>query len=109
MRDPALSVNHVRSPSELLYGLEYSSCKEDGPLSVVAEEFTILVAVDTLSVEVILVVNEIDLHACCRNRCNLDYERSVYIVDDDVHSRKTDHFMELIFPFIYTSVPRHEG
>ena len=59
--------------------------------------------------EIILVVNEIDLHARCRNRRNLDYKRSVNIVDDYVHSGKSDDFVELILALIDTAISRHEG
>ena len=36
--------------------------------------------------EVILIVNKIYLHSCCRNGCNLDNKRSVNIVDHNVHT-----------------------
>ncbi len=55
----------IRSPSELLDRLENTACKEYGPLPVVFVEIAVLVVIDVLSVEIILVVNEIDLHPGC--------------------------------------------
>ena len=79
-------MDHVRCPSELLDCLEDTPCEEYGSFAVVLEEFTIFVIVDLLSVEVVLVVDEIYLHSCCRDRCHLDNKRSVHIIDDNVHS-----------------------
>ena len=59
--------------------------------------------------EIVLIVDEIDLHSCCRNRRDLDHERSVDIVDDYVHSGKSDDFVELILALVDTAVSRHEG
>ena len=79
-------MDYVWCPSELLDSLEYASCKEDGSLAIVLEELSVLVAIYLLSVEIVLVVNEVHLHPCSRNRRNLDYERPVDIIDDNVHS-----------------------
>ena len=99
---------HVRSPSELLHGLKYTACEEDRSLAVVLEEVSVIVAIDAFSVEIILIINKIHLHPGCRDRCNLDYERSVHVVDDDVHSGKADNLMKLVLSFVYAAIARHE-
>ena len=102
-------MDDVRSPSEFLYGLEHTASKEDGPFAVVCKEFPVLVLVNAFSVEVVLVVYEIDLHSCGRNGSNLDHKRPVNVVDDDVHAGEADYFVELVLPFVDTAVARHEG
>ena len=102
-------MDYVRSPSELLYCLKDTSCEEYSSFAVILEEFTIFVIIDLLSVKVVFVVDEIYLHSCCRDRCHLDNKRSVHIIDDDVHSRETDHFVKLVLPFIDAAIARHEG
>ena len=59
--------------------------------------------------EVVFVVNEIDLDPGRRNRCDLDYKRSVNFVDDDIHTGKTDHLMELILSLFDTAISWHEA
>ena len=58
--------------------------------------------------EVVLVVNEVYLHPGCRDRGYLDDQRSVNIVDDDVHPGKSDNFMKLVLPFVDAAISRHE-
>ena len=79
-------MDHIRSPSELLYGLKYTAGEEDGSLSVVGEEFAVLILVYAFAVEIVLIVNEVYLHSGCGYGCDLDYERPVDIADDDVHA-----------------------
>ena len=102
-------MDHVRSPSEFLYGLKYSSCKEDSSFPVVLEVISRFVAIYALAVEIIFIVNEIHLHSRCRNRRNLDYERSVYFIDDDIHTRQTDNFVKLVLSFVDATIAWHEG
>ena len=101
-------MNHIRSPSELLYGLEYSSGKENGSFPVVFEEIAVFIAIYALAVEVVFVVDKIHLHPGCRNRGNLDDQWPVYVVDYDVHSGQTDHFVKLVLPLVDAAIAWHE-
>ena len=65
MRNPSLTVDHIRCPAQLLYGLEYSSCKEDGSFGIVLEEVTVSITIYALAVEVVFVVDEVYLHPGC--------------------------------------------
>ena len=103
-----MTVDHVRCPSEFLDCLENSSCKEYGSLAVILEEFAVRVAIYALTVEIVFVINEIHLHPGRGYGCDLDDKWSVHVVDDDVHARQPDHFVELILPFVDAAVPRHE-
>ena len=98
----------VRRPPELLDRLQDSARKENRTLSVVFEEFPVLVAVDLLAVEIVFVVNEIHLHPGSGYGSNLYHKRPVYIVDDYVHSREADDFMQLVLPLVDAAESRHE-
>ena len=101
-------MDHVRSPPELLDCLKYASCEEYCPLAIILEEFSVLVEIYALSVEVVFVVNEIYLNTfCCGNGSNLDDNRSVHIIHDNVHSRESDDLMELVLSFVDAAVARH--
>ena len=102
-------MDHVRCPSELLDCLEDTPCEEYGSFAVVLEEFSVFVKIYLFSVEIVLVINEVHLHSGSRNGCNLDYKRSVHIIDDDVHSRETDDLMKLVLSFVDAAIARHEG
>ena len=108
MRDPSLTVDYVRGPALFLHSFKYSACKEYSSFSVIAEEFSLLVAIDAFAMEVILVVNEVDLHPCGRDGRNLDDKRSVHIVYHYVHSGKSDNLMKLVLSFVDASIARHE-
>ena len=58
--------------------------------------------------EEVLVVDEIDLHSRDWNGCDLDDERVVGAVDDDVHSRQSYHLMQLSSAFVDVAPFRHE-
>mgnify|MGYP003489659318 CR=1 FL=1 len=60
-------------------------------------------------VEVVIVVDEVNLHACGLYACHLDDERMVRIVDDDVQSRETDDLMQLVTAFVNVSPTGHKG
>ena len=98
----------VRSPPELLDRLEDAPGEEHGPFGIVLEEDSVVIPVNLLSLEIVLVVNEIHLHSCGRDGSDLDHERSVHVVDDNVHSRKPYDLVELVLPFVYASVAGHE-
>ena len=60
------------------------------------------------ALEVVFVVDEIYLHSCWLQRGDFDDQRMVGVVDDQVHAGKTDHFVQLVSAFVYTSVFGHE-
>ena len=101
-------MDDVWSPAELLYCLKHASCKEDGSFAIILEKLSVFVVINAFTVEIVLIINEIHLHPCCRNGSNLDHERSVHIVDDDIHSRKADHLVKLVLSFVDAAVSWHE-
>ena len=60
-------MDYIRCPAELLDSFEDSTCKEDRSFSIVLEEVAISISIHALAVEVILVIDEIYLHAGCRD------------------------------------------
>ena len=60
-------------------------------------------------VEIVIVVNEIYLHACGLQGGNLYNKRMVSIINDYIHSTEADNFVELIAPLVNTTVFRHKG
>ena len=108
MGDPALAVDHVRGPAQLLDGLEDAAGEEDRTLVVVFEGLAGSVAERLLAAEIVLVVNEVDLDARGRDGGDLDDQGPVHVRDDDVHAGKADHLVELVLPLVDTAEPGHE-
>ena len=54
-------------------------------------------------------VDKIDLHPGCLNGGDLDDQRVIVVVDYQIHTGKTDHFVELVSTFVYVSETWHEG
>ena len=108
MGDPALAVDDVRGPAELLDGLKDAAREENGAFAVVAEELPVRVVEDLPAAEIVLVVDEIDLDAGGGNRRDLDDEGPVDVSDDDVHAGEADDFVELVFALVDAAVARHE-
>ena len=100
-------MDDIRCPALFLHCFQDSSGKEDCTFVVISEESAFCIAEDTLAVEVVFIVDEIYLHTGSSG-CYLDDQRSVDIVDHDVHSRKSDDFMELVLPFIDAAISWYE-
>lgn len=59
-------------------------------------------------VEVVIVVDEVYLHTCRLDRGNLDDERVIGIVNDEVHAGESYHFMQLVSAFVDISPFGHK-
>ena len=106
---PALAMDDIRRPAELLNGLKHTLAEEDGTLIVVFEERTVVVVVAGFAVEVIFVVKEVHLHFGLRDGSDLDNQRVVVIVDRNVDTRKPDHFVQAVPAFIDHTEPGHQN
>jgi len=60
---PSTAMHDVRRPAQLHHGFHHALVKEDHALVVVAEKRAIIVAEHIFAVEVVLIVQEIYLHA----------------------------------------------
>lgn len=106
---PALAMDDIRRPAELLYGLKHTLAEEDGTLIVVFEERTVVVVVDGFAVEVIFVVKEVHLHLGLRDGSDLDNQRVIVVVDRNIDTRKPDHFVQAVPAFIDHTEPGHQN
>ena len=98
-----MAVYDFRAPTQFLYCLKNAACKEDGALVVVAVVVAIGVAGHLTIVEIVVVVNEIDLHSGRLQRCHLDDERVVCVIDDKVHARQAYYLVQLVASLVYVA------
>ena len=70
---------------KFLYGLKHTSCKENGSLSIVFIFLSVFIVSHQALGEIVVVINEIYLYSCCRDRGNLDNQRMVGLVKDYHH------------------------
>jgi hypothetical protein len=102
-------VDHVGHPAEFADGLDDAAGVELAALDVVGKFLTVGVGVEEAAREVVVVVNEVDLHTCCLNGSHLDDERMVRVIDDQIHARETDDLMQLVATFVDHTESGHEG
>ena len=95
-----MTVDNVRTPTQFLYCLQYSTSIENGTCIIILVFNTVLVNHLQAVLEVIIVVDEINLHAGGLYGCYLNDKRMVGIVDDKVHTGETYHFVQLISAII---------
>jgi len=104
-----VTVNHVRYPAKLLDGFHHTANEEDTSFIVVLILLPLFINKRFPVLEIILIVNEIDLHPCRLNGGNLDDERMVGVIDDEVHAGETNYFVKLIAAFVDVAIFRHES
>ena len=102
-------MHDIRAPAELLDRFEHAPGKEDRPLVVIRKKRSVFVPDHGLAVKIVLVVDEVNLHAGRRNRRDLDNQLMIVVVDDQIHSREADHFVQLVAALVDQPVTGHEG
>ena len=108
--EPSVEVYEVGDPSEFLSGFECASGEEYGSFVVVGEEFVgVWVGDGAFTAEEVVVVDEVDLHACGLYACDLDEEWVVGVVDNDVEAGETDDFVELVASLVDAAESGHES
>ena len=55
-------MDNVRYPAQFLHSLQHASCKKDGALSIISIVGSVLIFVHLTPAEIVVVVDEIDLH-----------------------------------------------
>ena len=81
-------MDHVRRPVEFSDGLDDAAREEHGAVVVILIEILVAFGDGELPLrEEVVVVDEIDLDSRLLNRCHLDDQRMVSVVDDHVHTR----------------------
>jgi hypothetical protein len=104
-----VAVNNAGIPTQFFDCLEDTPGKESRPLIVVFEKFTVFVFKFRFSLEIVIIIYEIYLHACLLNGGHFDNQWAVGVVDDNVHPRKSDNLVQLVAPFVDVPVFWHKG
>ena len=103
-------MDDVRRPVEFLHRFDDATGEEDATAVVVLAKHALLVIHQVFFLrEEIVVVDEINLHSRFLDGGHLDNERVVGVVDDEVHTRKANHLMELVPPLVDDAVAGHEN
>ena len=105
---PSGEIDEVGLPSELAYRLEGATAEEEQSLVGISQHVVTVVEHALALDGVFLVVDEVDLHACCWDRSHLDDELVVAVVDDEVHAGEADDFMQLVLAVVYLAEFGHE-
>ena len=79
-------MNNIRRPTQFLHRLEHAACKENCTLAIVFIFVSVLVYSHLAVGEIIIIINEINLYARLRNRCHLNNQRMIGVVDDEIHA-----------------------
>lgn len=106
-RHPAVAMDDVWRPAELLHRLQYAPDEEDGTVLIVVE-LPVLVRDGVFPLEEIIVVYKIDLHPRRLDGGDFDDQRVVRVVNDYVHARKPDYLVKLISAFVHIAETWHE-
>ena len=101
-------MNHVGTPAQFLHRLEHTARVENGALHVVRIFLIILIKHHLTLVEVVIVVNEIHLHTGRLNRSHLDNQWMVRIINDNIHTRQTNHLVQLVAALVDISPAGHK-
>ena len=104
-----MTVDKVWTPAQLLYRLQHAAGIEDDTLIVVFVIHAILVHHLQTVLEVIVIINEIDLHTGRLDGSHLDNQRMVGIINDQIHTREADHLVQLVAAFVDGTPLGHEG
>ena len=103
-----MTMNDIRSPAQFLHSLQNATCEEDHTFIIIGKELFVFIMERELPMEIIFIVNKIDLHASLLNGSDLNDQGVVSVIDNQVHSRKPDHFVQLVTTFVDVSKTRHK-
>ena len=101
-------MNYIWRPAEFFYGFQDAATEEYHPVLIVLEIFLLGITEYQLSLKILFVVDEIDLHPGTLDGSYLDDKRMVVVVDNQVHPAQPDDFMQLVTPFIYNTKTWHK-
>src|SRR5512135_230971 len=101
-------MNNVGGPSQFLHSLDHSAGKEEGTLVIIIELLAGSVSHSMFSLEIILVVDEINLHPGRLYGCDFYDQRMIGVVDDEIHPGKPDHLVQLVPSLVYAAIARHK-
>ena len=106
--EPAGEMDKVGLPCQLADSLQGAAAEEKDALVVGGAQDALLVVDVAKAIEILLVVDEVNLHPRRGDGAHLDDELVVAVVDDKVHARQPDDFVQLMLAFVDLVEPRHE-
>ena len=95
-----MAMNYIGAPTKFLYSFQDSACKEYHALVIVSIFITISILSHQSILEIIVVIDKIDLHACSLKRSHFYNQRMIGLVNYKVHTRQADNLMQLVTSFI---------
>ena len=98
----------VGFPTQLLDGFNGTAHEEDAALVVQFGRKFCFQTFVRIALEIVVVVNEVHLHSGGLQCGNFDNQRVVGVINNQVHTRETDNFMQLVASFVDASVFWHE-
>jgi len=101
-------VNYIRTAAQLSDGFNNSPGKENSPFVIVLVLVAGSIGHSVLALEIIIVVDEIDLHACTLNGSYLYDEGMVGIINYQIHPGKADNLMKLVSSLVNGAITGHE-
>src|SRR4030043_428784 len=108
-RHPAMAMYNIRCPPQLFNRLDNTPGEEERTFIVVFKFISGSIGNNMLSLEIIIIIDEINLHSGTLDRSNLYNKRMISVVNNQVHPGKPYYLMKLIPPLINTSVPGHKS
>ena len=107
--EPTVAVDDVGHPAELADGFIDATNEEDGAFVIVGKSVARFVGECGFSVEEVFVIYEVDLHTGHLYGGYFDDKWVIGVVDDEIHARESDHFVELVPTFVDASVFGHKS
>ena len=102
-------MNKIGFPSQLAHGLHATAVEEHHAFVVVGMEHAVLVAQGQTFGEILVVVNKIHLSLGIRHGTDLNNQIMVDGIDYQIHTRKTDNLVQLVFDFVHIVVTGHKS
>src|SRR5690606_21462632 len=101
--------NNIWYPAKFFDSFHNTSNKENATLVIIVIFITVFVNKSLPILKVIFVIYKINLHSSRLNRSDFYDERIIRVVNNKVHTRKANNFVQLISTFINTSKLRHKS
>ena len=101
-------MDDIRHPTQFLYRFKHTAGVENSAFNIVNIFFTLFINKHCAFVEIVIIVNEIYLHASSLNACHLDDEWVVCIINNNIHSRQTNNFVQLIASLVNDTPSWHK-
>ena len=98
-----------RTPAKLLHCLQHTAGIENGTFVIVGIFVSFLISYHLAVKEIVIVVDEVHLHACRLDGSDFDNQRMIGVIDDQIHARKADNFVKLVSSLIDISPLGHKG